>query len=148
MSERLFNKEFGYSEKAGIDQLRKSQLEFGYTIPSDYVYILLKFGKIYFDFIATVKFQEKKYDFYEFYGLELIEWQLRHTRNEADILSTRFWLDSFLCIGQVVSKHILIGNTVGSLNKIYFFDNEETHIDYVSDSIFDFINYNIEEVRV
>lgn len=122
-----------------ISHLRESQIEHKYLIPSDYVYILIKYGKLEFKEIMSVEIKESKLDFDEFYDIELIEWQLKHTRKERKILKHDFWIDSYLCIGQMTSKHILIGTQQNNLNQIFVFDNEEANIDFVSNHIFEFI---------
>lgn len=128
------------SKLSSLEEIRESQIGHSYVMPTDYSHVLQTIGKLSFSEIMQVVFNGSCFDFDEFYDLELIEWQLKHTRKDKEVLSHNFWLKDYLCIGQMTSKHILIGVTPNNSNKIYLFDNEEAHIDFISNDFFTFLN--------
>lgn len=132
--------DFVYSKTNSLEEIRNSQIEHEYVIPSDYSHILMTLGKISFNEIMQVRINDSCLDFDEFYDLELIEWQLKHTRNEKEVLNHDFWLEDYLCIGQITAKHVLIGVNANNSNKIYLFDNEEGQIEYIATDFFTFVN--------
>ena len=131
---------FVNSKISSLEEIRKSQIDHTYVMSTDYSYVLQTIGKLSFTEIMQVVFNGSYFDFDEFYDLELIEWQLKHTRNEKEVLSHDFWLEDYLCIGQMTSKHILTGVNPGNSNKIFLFDNEEAYIDFVASDFFTFLN--------
>lgn len=123
-----------------LQSLRESQVKTRYIIPSDYVYFLLNYGKMKFSNVPFLFYNNDEYEFFEFYDLENLDWQIDDKRNNSIDFSESYWSDDVICIGQLVAKSILIGIKNENINKIYLFDNEKNYVEYICDNLYCFIN--------
>jgi hypothetical protein len=127
-------------KKEILSELRKSQSNHSYIIPSDYVFFLLNYGKMKFEKVPFMNYKDDFLEFFEFYDLENLEWQVNQRKKLLLDFKDCFWGEEYLCVGELVSKKILIGVAIDNVNQMYLIDDDEAYIEKISENIFSFIN--------
>lgn len=128
-----------YKTEKGEDpnDLRYIQSKYRFVIPSDYVFVLLNYNGLTFNYPKVISIQGEFAIMFD--NLLTLEWliaELQKGREEKES-----YIGSFIPIGYTSSQHIiLIGNCMEHLNKIFIYDVENGENIFQCDSIFIFLN--------